>query len=170
MKLILTFLLLGAFIFLNSCNTETPEKSKVYYDSIVSKVNILTGKHEAELADAIDEFNPTDMKKAYKKMEVYVLDLEKEFDALSDFYGDIDLLNSAKAVVKDYKKSLPLYSKIVENESITQENYTAQNEQTFVTLSKQINEMLDKSVTKFQDATHKFGEKHKIKILPATDV
>ena len=168
MKMISAFMLLGAILFFNSCDTETPEKAGIYYDNIVSKVNLLTGQYEGEMSDAIDTFVPEEMNKAYKSLESYVLSLEKEFNGLSDFYGDKDLLTSANAVIRDYKKALPMYANLVRNESISQDEYTDENEQIFNDLSEQINDLLNKSVTDFQAATYKFGEKHKITIVPST--
>jgi len=167
MKILLSFLFIGSCILMNSCDTETPEKAGIYYDSIVTKVNLLTGTYEGSLGNAIDDFDPKKMETAYSALEKYVASLDADFGKLTDFYGDNDLLTSANAVIRDYKKALPLYAKIVKNESLPQEEYTTENEKIFSDLSAEINTMLDKSVTEFQAATHAFGAKHKLTIVPS---
>lgn len=162
-KLILVSL---AIATLQSCDSETPEKAMVYHKSIIDKINILTLDKEAKLIHSLDNYIPDSIAIYLKDVEQYVTTLDKEFASISDFYGDATLIDAGRKTMNTYKKTIPLYKKVVANESLSESEYTDENAQKYTQLMDQIDANLNQQLDDLKKASEKFSEVHKVKLLP----
>lgn len=165
MKKLSGILLLFLLVFASSCDSETPEKAKVYYKSIIDKINILTKDYEGALIKSFDDFVPEEMSAKLTALEGYVKQLDEDFSKMEPFYGDAELLNGGKDVVNAYKEVLPLYAAIVKNESTPQSDYTDANSKIYKDLMKQINDKLNLVVDQNKVNSQVFGKVHHVLII-----
>ncbi len=170
MKKLSGVLLLFLLVFVSSCDTETPEKAKTYYSSIIDKINILTKDYETPLINSFDKFVPEDMSSKLTALEAYVKLLEEDFSKMDSFYGDETLLKGGKEVVQAYKETLPLYAAIVKNESIPQKDYNEDNSNVYKDSMKKINDKLNPVMDKNKVTANAFGAAHNVIIKPETTI
>ena len=170
MKKLTGILLLFLVVFATSCDSETPEKARVYYKSIIDKINVLTKDYEGELIKSFDDFIPAEMNAKLTALKGYVKQLDEDFSKMDDFYGDASLLEGGKDVVNAYKEALPLYAAVVENESTPQSEYTDANSKIYKDLMKQINDKLNPVVDQNKVNSKVFGKMHDVRIIETAKV
>lgn len=170
MKKLTGILLLFLVVFATSCDSETPEKARDYYKSIIDKINVLTGEYEADLIKSFDKFIPAEMDAKLTALKGYVKQLDEDFSKMEPFYGDASLLDGGIDVVDAYKEAIPLYEAVVKNESTPQSEYTEANSTIYKDLMKQINEKLNPVVDQNKVNSKVFGAMHKVKIIENSKV
>lgn len=153
-------------VFLFGCDSETPEKAIVYHKSVVDKINILTLDKEAKLIKSLDNFVPDSISIYLIDLEKYISMVDKDFETITDFYGDESLIKEGKKTMLTYKKTLPLYQKVVANESLTEMEYTDENARIYTELMDQIDANLNSQLKNMKKASEKFSKIHKVKLLP----
>ena len=152
------FILFFALITFVSCYFKTTDKALDYYEEIVTKrMNQLVTNYEMALIDSFENYNPEEMQSAYDALEKKVLELEKDFNGMKDYYGDTSLIDNAKELISAYKKALPLYAEKIAIESLSDDAYTDAEAEKSTALMDEINELLNPLNDKFIESTEVFA-------------
>lgn len=152
------FTLFFALLTFVSCDFKTTDKALAYYEEIVTKrMNQLVSNYEVALIDSFENYNPEEMQSAFEALEKKVLEFEKDFNGMKDYYGDASLIDNANELISAYKKALPLYAKKISIESLPDSEYTDEKAEQSTALMDEINELLNPLNDKFIESTEVFA-------------